>query len=54
MRIRLNPNKDKMVSKTEFFHQVIIPSFEESGPLVGLEAMAAGKLFHQKNYLAIY
>ena len=32
---------------TTFFEQIdvlVIPSFEESGPLVGLEAMAAGKL----------
>ncbi len=32
---------------TDFFRKIdvlVIPSFEESGPLVGLEAMAAGKL----------
>lgn len=32
---------------TDFFRQIdvlVIPSFEESGPLVGLEAMAAGKI----------
>lgn len=61
MRIGLNPNKDRIIAKTDFFHQIIIPVhipnladyFADGLKVLDLNLKSLFKTTHSKTYITI-